>query len=153
MRKLLLLFTVMALFEFVSCSKKNAGSNSTTWTYNNNSYTTTTAGYDSSGLLGSLGAQDAAGNGIGVVFNAHPKENGTYILSNGYLGVGYPTNYCTLSVISNNAPIYISIGKPGDVVNVTISNGKLHASFSNISIGNGKDTTTVSGTIIQVTYE
>jgi hypothetical protein len=146
---------VVALFAFSSCSKSNSGPDATTWTFNGNTYKTTNSGYDSSTLLGALYGQDTAGNGIGITFNAHPNENGTYIITNGFLGAGYPTNKCGLSVTGNNSPIpiYISTGKPGDVVNVTISNGKLRATFSNISIENGKDTTTVSGTIIEFKYQ
>jgi hypothetical protein len=153
MHKPFLLSIAIALSMFVYCSKKNADSNSTTWTFNGKTYTASTAGYDSAGLSGLLDAQDAAGNGISIGFNSHPRVNGTYILSKNGLGSGFPANNCSLSVFGNNSPNYISTGKPGDVVNVTISNGKLHATFSNITIENGTDTTTVSGTIIQVTYE
>ena len=153
MHKPLLSSIAMVLLIFASCSKKNAGSDSTTWTFNGNTYNTTSSGYDSAGLSGLLDAQDAAGNGISIGFNSHPRVNGTYILTKNGLGSGFPASNCSLSVFGNNSPNYISTGKPGDVVNVTISNGKLHATFSNITIENGADTTTVSGTIIQVTYE
>ncbi len=144
----------MALLVFVSCSKKNVNSNSTTWTFNGKEYSTTTAGYDSANVYGLLDAQDPAGNnGITIGFNSHPIVNGTYVVTPGVLGPGYPANNCALHVFSNSSGDCLSTGKPGDVVNVTITNGKIHASFSNITIQNGSDTTTVSGTIIQVTYE
>jgi hypothetical protein len=153
MPKPFLLSIAIPLSMFVSCSKKNADSNATIWTFNGKTYTATTAGYDSSNLSGILDAQDPEGNAITVVFNSHPTMNGTYILTKNALGSGFPASNCSLSVIGNSSPIYISTGKPGDVVNVTISNGKLHATFSNITMENGADTTMVSGTIIQVTYE
>jgi hypothetical protein len=48
---------------------------------------------------------------------------------------------------------YISLGNPGDVVNLTISGGKLQATFSNIAMANCTDTTIVSGTIIEERYD
>ncbi len=154
MPKPILLSFAMALLVFVSCSKKNVNSNSTTWTFNGNTYTAITVGYDSANEYGLLDAQDpGANNAITIGFNSHPIVNGAYIVTKGVLGPGYPANNCALHVFGNNSGDYLSIGKPGDVVNVTITNGKIHASFSNITIENGSDTTTVSGTIIQVTYE
>ena len=149
-----LLSIAMALLVFVSCSKKNANSNSTTWTFNGKTYSASTAVYDTADVYGLLDAQDAAGNnGITIGFNSNPTVNGTYIVTKGVLGPGYPANNCALHVFGNSSGDYISTGKPGEVVNVTISNGKIHASFSNITIADGSDTTTVSGTVIQVTYE
>jgi hypothetical protein len=92
-------------------------------------------------------------NAITVGFNSHPIVSGACIVTKGVLGPGYPASNCALHVFGNIAGDYISVGKPGDVVNVTITNGKIHASFSNITIGDGSDTTTVSGNIIQTTYE
>jgi hypothetical protein len=154
MPKPILLSIAVALLVFVSCSKKNVNSNSSTWTFNGKTYSASTAGYDSADVYGLLDAQDPSGdNGITIGFNSLPTVNGPYIVTRGVLGPGYPANNCALHVFGNSSGNYISIGKPGDVVNVTISNGKIHASFSNITIENGSDTTTVSGTIIQVTYE
>jgi hypothetical protein len=154
MPKPMLLSIAVALLVFVSCSKKNVNANSTTWTFNGKTYSASTADYDTADVYGLLNAQDPGGNNaITIGFNSNPTVNGAYVVTRGVLGPGYPANNCALHVFANSTGDYISIGKPGDVVNVTISNGKIHASFSDITIENGSDTTTVSGTIIQVTYE
>jgi hypothetical protein len=152
MRNLIQLSTAIALFTLMSCSKKNANPNLSTWTFNGNTYTSTAGGYDSSGNIAGLGTDDAAGNTIGASFNFHPTKNGTYPISSDVLSSFTPAR-CSISLSGYNSPNYLSTGKTGDVVNVTIVNGKLHVSFSNITIEDGKDTTTVSGTIVQVTYE
>jgi hypothetical protein len=152
MRKPLLLSIAIGLSVFSSCSKKNADSDSTVWTFNGNTYKTTNSGYDSAGAPGILEALDAAGNGISIEFNSHPKVNGTYTVTQGFLGPAYPANSCTLSAFNSSSTNYLSTGKQGDIVNVTVSNGKLQATFSNISIENVVDTTTVSGTIIELRY-
>jgi hypothetical protein len=151
MYKPFLLFIAIALSVFSSCSKKNAVSDpdSTVWTFNGNTYKTTSGGYDSSGPVWIINAQDTAANGINIAFNPRPTMNGTYIVRDNSIGTAFPTNNCILSVY-NNFTNYVSIGKPGDIINVTISEGNLHATFSNITIENGTDTTTVSGTVFQL---
>jgi hypothetical protein len=148
MRNPILLSTAITFFTLMSCSKNNSNPNASTWTLNGHTYTATVVGYDSSGNLGALVAYDAAGNSIGVSFIVRPNLNETYTVLNSNYGLGYSASTCTVSII-NSPTIYLSTGKTGDVVIERIDNGKLHLTFSNISVQDGKDTTTVSGTIIQ----
>jgi hypothetical protein len=151
MHKPLLLSIAISLSVFSSCSKKNVSSNSNSavWTFNGNTYKTTSAGYYSSGPVWFINGQDSAANGINIAFNPRPTINGTYIVRDNSMGSAFPADNCILSVY-NNFTNYISTGKPGDIINVTISDGNLQATFSNITIENGTDTTTVSGTVFQL---
>ena len=151
MRNRILLSTTFTLFVLMSCGKKNSNPNVSTWTINGQTYTATIVGYDSSGNLGALVASDAAGNSIGVSFSVRPSFNETYSVLSSIYGLGYSASTCTVSLNVNNSATYLATGKTGDVVIERIDNGKLHLTFSNISVQNGKDTTTVSGTIVQLT--
>lgn len=151
---LLFLSAASELLTFVSCTKGNAVPISTTWAFNGMAFKTAITVYDSGGsALSLLSAVDSLGNGIAIEFNSHPRINGTYMPTYYYFGTGFPTNNCMLSVLKIPLPTYYSTGKQGDTINLTISGGKLQATFSNITIGNGTDTTTVSGTIVQTKYE
>jgi hypothetical protein len=154
MRNPILLFTAITFFALTSCSKKNANPDASTWTINGNTYTATKVSYDTTGGQESLIAYDGVGRFISVYFTVRPSYDATYTVLNLPYAPGYSATTCTVSYIDGpNAAYYNSTGKPGDVVNETIADGNLHLSFSNISVFDGKDSSKVSGTIIQLTNE
>ena len=60
------------------------------------------------------------------------------------------SNDCSIDVQTvTPSTIYSSTGKTGDVVNLTISDGKLNAAFTGVTVSNGTTTTTSTGTVIQ----
>jgi hypothetical protein len=154
MPKLFFLSIAIALFAFVSCSKKNAVPEISSWTLNSGlPYTSDSAEYDSSTyMLGVLTAPDGTGDSLVIYFNSHPEANETFTVTENGVGNIYPANNCTIYFYKYNRVPYISLGKPGDVVNLTISGGKLHAIFSDIVMANYTDTAIFSGTIIEAKY-
>lgn len=153
MRKLL--FTLLPAFVFIifyGCSKSNGNSNptSTVWTFNGNTYQAATTYYDTTGNFPTLRGRDPHGNSVYLIFNSHPSNNSTYTVVEQVIDSPRTSPLVTISLsdslfYSN----YISTGKAGDKVNVTIVNGDLHAVFSNTTITNNTEITTVTGTVIQ----
>jgi hypothetical protein len=160
MRKLrLTLLIAFVLTMFYGCSKNNNKNNSsptsTQWTYNDTTYFGVSTFYDTTGKPLTLESEDDKGNKILLQFNSRPTENSTYkAVENVYDSVS--TNpYVSIYIYKNSAPsdtTYESSGKPGDVVNTTIIDGKLHAVFSNITISAFSNYETASGTVIQTEY-
>jgi hypothetical protein len=153
MRKLffasLITFTCI-IFYGCSKSNKNASSASTEWTFNGNTYKGVITGYDSLSAFPILSSKDSALNTIYLVFNSRPTANSTYTVVENVMDSATINPYVTISLGSATSNIsYNSTGKTGDKVNVTITGGKLHAEFSNITILSTVDITTVSGTLIQ----
>jgi hypothetical protein len=95
-----------------------------------------------------LTSSDATGNNITVVFAFHPTA-GAYTVTNGSLtGAGS----CLISTgvfTGTTYNLYTSTGKSGDQVNLTISGGKVTATFSNIAVADNSGAPTVTGTLVQ----
>ena len=131
-------------------SKSNTNSNSTVWTYNGTTYKAIGTGYDSVYSMAILGGPDATGNYINIDLNSHPGVSGVFNVVSSRLDLGTGSSNCTVSVGNNNSAYgYGTVGKTGDKVNLTVSGGRYSATFSNITITNGTDTTTVSGTVAE----
>ncbi len=145
------LSVITAVILFFGCSKSNnVKSNSTIWAFNGTIYTAvTTDYYDSNSNLALLGGTDAKGNYIDIFFNSHPTTNGTYNLTNGKLGSGESKSNCAIMVGNNNSSYqYNSTGKSGETLSVTFNNGKIEASFNDITIEDAGDTTIVTGVVM-----
>ena len=160
MRKLrLTLLTAFVFTIFYGCSKNNNKNNSsptsTQWSYNDTTYFGVSTFYDTTGRLLILESEDAKGNKIMLQFNSRPTENSTYKAVENVFDSVSTNPYVSIFIFLNSAPSdtnYVSSGKPGDIVNTTIIDGKLHAVFSNITISDFVDYQTTSGTIIQTEY-
>ncbi len=160
MRKLrLTLLTAFVFTIFYGCSKNNNKNNSsptsTQWTYNDTTYFGVSTFYDTTGRLLILESEDDKGNKIMLQFNSRPTENSTYKAVENVFDSVSTNPYVSIFIFLNSAPSdtnYVSSGKPRDIVNTTIIDGKLHAVFSNITISDFVDYQTTSGTIIQTEY-
>jgi hypothetical protein len=121
---------------------------STEWSVNGITYKGTKITYnDTTSPLGSLSSMDSAGNFISVIIFSHPKASGTYAVSM----AATPVNcFIQVGVFKGTAlTMYKSTSKAGDSVKLAISPETLTATFNNITVAKGADTTTVSGTIIR----
>ena len=153
MRKLL--FTLLVFFTliiFFSCSKSNTNTSppaSTNWTYDGITYEGIITQYDSTSFP-ILNSKDTLGNLIYLVFNSAPTANSSYTVVENVSDSVKTTPYVSISISPATSNVtFISTGKVGDGVHVTIVDGKLHATFSDCTITNFTETTTVSGTLIQ----
>ncbi len=150
-----MLFTLLIafiFFIFYGCGKSNSNPNpsSTVWMFNGNTYQGVTTYYDTTGNFPTLRGRDLHGNSVYLIFNSHPSNNSIYTIVEQVIDSARTGPLVTISLsdslfYSN----YISTGKAGDKVNVTIINGDLHAVFSNTTITDNTEITTVTGTVIQ----
>ncbi len=153
MRKLFFIVPVFfALVVFSSCSKSKTNTSppaSTNWTYDGITYEGVVTLYDSTSFP-ILNSKDTLGNLIYLVFNSPPTANSSYTVVENVTDSAKTSPYVSISINPATSNVsYISTGKVGDAVDVTIVDGKLHATFSECTITNFTETTTVSGTLIQ----
>lgn len=153
MRKLLFIVSVFfAIVVFYSCSKSNTNTSppaSSNWTYDGNTYEGVVTLYDST-TFPILNSKDTLGNLIYLVFNSAPTANSSYTVVENVTDSAKTSPYVSISISPATSNVtYVSLGKVGDGVHVTIVNGKVHATFSDCTITNFTDTTLVSGTLIQ----
>jgi hypothetical protein len=153
MRKLI--FTVLVFFTLIisySCSKSNTNTSppaSTNWTYDGITYNGFVTQYDSTSFP-ILNSKDTLGNLIYLVFNSAPTANSSYTVVENVADSAKTSPYVSISISPATSNVsYISTGKVGDGVHVTVVDGKLHATFSDCTITNFTEVTTVSGTLIQ----
>ncbi|HSZ34000.1 MAG TPA: hypothetical protein VK772_11855 [Puia sp.] len=151
MKKKYLLLVITVVILFFGCSKSNVNGSSTTWALKGTTYTAVnTDYYDSNSNLALLGGTDAKGNYINIYFNSHPTINGVFNLTTfDKLGYGNSKSDCAIIVGNNNSSYqYNSTGKSGETVSVTFNDGKMRATFNNITIEDAGDTTIVTGVLI-----
>ncbi len=153
MRKLLFVVSVfLMLVVFFGCSKSNTNTTpptSTNWTYDGVTYEGVLTEYDSTSFP-ILNSKDTLGNLIYLVFNSAPTANSSYTVVENVTDSVKTTPYVSISISPATSNVsFISTGKVGDGVHVTIVNGKVHATFSDCTISNFTETTLVSGTLIQ----
>ena len=141
---------------FGGCHKSNAAPGAATggssqWSLKGTTYNGLSVRYDDTSTgLAVLVSADAKGNEISIIFYSHPAASGTYTVTNG--GITSAGPYCLIQefVYANNtSTIYSSTGKTGDMLNLTISGGKVKVSFTNVTMMANTTTTTSSGTIAQ----
>ena len=145
---------VIALFLLNSCSKNNSKSNAipttSEWTYHDTTFQGLATGYDSLSAHPILSSRDSLGNMIYLIFNARPGTNSTFTVVQNVADSANINPYVTIVISSSISNLsYNSTGKAGDKLTATIINGKLQATFSDITILSTADIITVSGTIIQ----
>jgi hypothetical protein len=160
MKKLPSIFIIAIVSIIIqSCSKNNTSSNNNTlsdssqWVFKGVTYTGVSTTYDTTSgtyLSGVLASTNNIADSISIVFYSHPSANGVYKLDNGTLPKPNPAD-CTIWVLHAGGT-YVSTGAAGDSARLTVSNGKLTASFTNITTeirDTSFVTATVSGTLIQ----
>ena len=147
MRKpFILVLLVVSIISFYSCKKASTISSSaptvTKWIFNDVTYT----GISTSLNLNLLNAIDSAGDEIYISFYKIPVTQRTYAVNNGM----NDTSGCYMQMSVVNGGSYHSTGQQGNEVNITVTAGKITASFANIAIENYNNfVSTVSGTLIQ----
>ncbi len=161
MKRKLWFFLFTLSLVFFGCSKSKTDTPAVTlsqWTFDGKTYKVTDASYDySSNEL--LAADDAGavggGNFVKVTFGSATKPSGSTTLTVVDFGASSDPSNCEIQVgniYDATRPLaYISTGKAGDKVNLTVSStGKLTVSFSNITVfDRGSTTKTVSVTLIE----
>jgi hypothetical protein len=92
-----------------------------------------------------LFSSDSSGNAIDVYFSAIPTVNATYTVT----ALPPSAGQCIVGADLISSDSYTSTGVSGDKVTVTVSGGKVTASFTNITMSDGSVTKTVTGTVAQ----
>jgi hypothetical protein len=146
--KYLLLTIIIAVNLFFGCSKSKENITPSTWIYNDTTYTAVTIRLDSLVGISTLGGTDARGNYVNIIFNSFPTTNAIYTVTNNTLGPGNSSSNCFITVGNSGwAYGYTSTGKSGETVTLTFNGNKMQASFNNVTIANGSDTTSVTGSV------
>jgi hypothetical protein len=145
---------VVALLLLSGCSKNNSKSNTnpatSEWSYHDTTFKGLVTGYDSLSAYPILSSRDSSGDMIYLVFNTRPTQNSTFTVVQNVADSSNVNPYVTISISYATSNLtYNSTGKAGDKLNATFVNGKLQATFSDITILSTADITTLSGTIIQ----
>jgi hypothetical protein len=140
----LLTLAVITALTFSSCKKSSSGGAPNQWTLNGTTY----KGIITSNEFGFLSSLDASGNAADISFVVTPTANGTYTVTD---GSGSDASDCSLEIETASGDGWASTGKAGDKVTVTVSGGKITASFSGVTVEslNTQAVTTTSGTLVQ----
>jgi hypothetical protein len=148
-KRMLLVCLGLLLLIFFSCSKSNNSSPAFThWTFKGVTYKDASTGFLSQILVGI----DTSGKSIFLYFLARPTKGGDFNVS----GLDPKDSMECGILVSNTSDSssgdrYYSTGQQGDIIHVTIVNGKVNASFSNITVegfGNS-EIESVSGALIE----
>jgi len=155
----LIIITIFAI-SLASCKKSSTGISTSQWSLNGKTYTGTTTllvkedtvAY----ILESTSTLDSITNFIEIGFKSNPVNNKKFAVAAAYGSSSLDSVHCIIVAgyaipPSTNGLIGESFGNPGDSVSITIVNGKVHATFSNI-ITMGQSSSlfgALSGTIIQ----
>ena len=148
MKKILSLTISAAVILILGCSKSKENITPTTWTYNDTTYTAVTIRLDGLTGMSILSGTDVRENYVNIIFSSLPTTNAILNVTNNTLGPGNSSSNCFITV-GNSGWLYgyTSTGKSGETVTLTFSGNKMQASFNNITIANGSDTTSVTGSI------
>jgi hypothetical protein len=142
---------LLAILLIVSCKKSNAPAVSR-WTINNQSYTATSTGFIT-GTTHPLIAYDTASNPqaqLQIMFGHTPASNGTYTVVSPF-STTIDSVQCAIGFLTGqtSSPTISAISQ-GGTVSVTISNGKVIATFNHVSMETASSNfTTLTGTLIQ----
>lgn len=145
-------FVTLSILLIASCKKSGAPAVSH-WTINNQSYTATSTGFLST-TAHPLVAYDTTSNPraqLQVLFGRTPTANGTFTVVNPFAAT-MDSVQCAIGFLtgSGSSLAISSISTGGGTVTVTMSNGKVIATFNNVSMSTGPSSfTTLSGTLIQ----
>jgi hypothetical protein len=146
--KKLTFVSIVLLFAISSCKKSSSsGLAANTWTLNGTTYKSIGGGIFTAGA-NTLTGLDASGNSASVEFNVTPTA-GTYTVT----ADGTDSTDCIVELTTGaTSDFWGSTGKAGDKVTVTVSGGKISASFTNITVestNTPSDSTTTSGSLVQ----
>ncbi len=148
---------ILVAFLLFSCKKNSTssgGGGGSQWTVQGTTYTGTYTSIASGTFGGSnivvtsdLGSGDMSGDFISIIFPQTPTANATYTVTN---GTELSSNVCSLTLHVQSGDLNFFPSAAG-TVNVTIVNGKVKATFSNIPVqsSTGGVTASVSGTLTQ----
>lgn len=143
---------LILVLAFYTCKESNSHSTkSTQWTFKGANYKADTTTFHDNGLEG----EDSLENSITVMFIKKPVTDRTYKVISFSSYPDSMANTCSIWMHDPKMGIggYYALGKPGDKVNVKINNGKIVASFVNITVECFdtaiKKIETVSGTLIE----
>lgn len=151
-----MLMLAMFATSFISCDKdededQNVSDNS--WVINGLTYKTATLSPPTfSGNNLAATSTDNGGGAVGITFSTKPTANKVYTV---VLGTATPTaDECKITVLNTNDPkTFLSTGRSGDKVNVTVSGGKVTATITNVEmlylVGSTENKTTISGKLIE----
>lgn len=133
---------------FAGCSKNNSNDSQSTWTIDGTTYTSTTPASFSSGTIS---AMDNNLNGdIEIAFKSKPTMDGSYAvsdLSDTSAQGGGSGSTCSININTPTVQNYKSTGS--EMVSVSVSSGKVTATFSNVEMKSGGNSSTASGTIVE----
>jgi len=155
------LLAAMVLLSLNSCKKDDSSSSPTTssWTLGSTNYTAQvtingngTENDDADdGENFFIDASGAAGSNVAsVTFKDMPTTSGTYTaLADLNNSLGTSPKGCIV-LMYNGTYYYSSTNNPSDKINVTVSGGKITATFSNITMQdeNSSASKTASGTLV-----
>lgn len=160
LKKLPFLLALAAITVFSSCKKDEEEGGGGGTTLNDNQWKVLDVTYTGSSLIGSawneaqktLGsATDGLTSVASVKFAAKPTANGTYTVKASGDALG--ATDCFVTIVNAPSTAFFSSGKSGDVVNVTVTGGKVTASFSNVEVlytsGSTPATTTASAKLVE----
>jgi hypothetical protein len=136
-----LVLIVVLFFSCTRSSPNNPSPTSSQWVFDGMARKGVTTFFTNSVDLISI---DSLTNTANVFFPSKPTTNGTYTVT-----ANPPAGGQCIVGMSDNSDSYTSTGVAGDKVTVTVSGGKVTASFSNIAVSDGYVTKMVSGTLVQ----
>jgi hypothetical protein len=144
--KRILLLALVGLLVFLGCTKnENSNDPKSTWTIDGVTYTSSSPATYSSN---SLSASDNSLNGdIEVSFQSKPTMDGSYSVTDLSDTSAIGSSSCSININTPTVSNYKSTGS--QMVTVTVSSGKLTATFSNMQMKSGGHNAIASGTIVE----
>ncbi len=155
-------FALIALLSLNSCKKDSSSSSSSksTWTLGSSSRTADITTTGTATLISDpndgenyfISASASSGDDIAsITFKDKPTVSKTYTVISSASALGTNANACIVGAVSGFSEFYTSTGKVGDVVTVTVSGGKITASFSNITVEefSSSGQKTITGNLIE----
>ena len=136
---------ILALVLMTACQKDDTSNAPvSTWTVGNTTYTSTNPASFSSGTISAM--DNNLNSDIEITFPSRPTMNGSYPVTE----LDSSLNGSSICVVNINTPSVSNYkGTGSEMVAVSLNNGKVTASFSNMQMRNGSQTAIASGTIIE----
>jgi hypothetical protein len=141
-------FILFISFLFYSCKKPNTVSSLaptiSQWLFKNTNYVGVYTSFNDT----ILDAIDSIGDEVSINFGKVPTAQSVFVVNDGMVT---DTSGCYINVsIINGGGLYRSTNVQGQQVNVTVIQGKITASFANITVENFNNViAAISGTLIQ----
>jgi hypothetical protein len=161
MKKIISVLAVLLIISVSvsSCKKESTVISTSNWKIGEKTYAGTTTIVGSSygtNFLESNEVSDSTTNFILIQFGSEPTTTQKF----GVAGYGTSPTSTQCIILTAEAvgttqpvnPLFESVGNPGDSIAVSVINGKINVSFSNIIVANPNQTlvlSSLSGTLIQ----